>query len=449
MKMKNLPSSLFTVVLLFILNSKANAMDPSLGQFLYSKQQQIQNFSETITNKIPRIVWRFYDATRLEDWETASNLFHQINAASRRYANVTNDDSLTPALATLIWPPLSESYGVFEQFHEWNNRWLHRYGKEIIGSIPPGSIYFGGTDPGRFIISAQCESQVEGKPFFTLTQNQLADSTYFDYLRAMYGKKIKIPSVEDVQQTFEDYSTDAMRRQHGGQLKPGEDVRVVNGRVQVSGQVAVMQINGLLARKIFDNNPGRDFYVEESFPLDWMYPYLTPHGLIFQLNRTAHDRIAEAEILKDQEYWKKLTDETLGNWLDEKTSINDVCNFAYKYGLGNQLADYPGDKDFAANDEVRKTFSKLRSSIAGLYAWCAQNATDPNEDKHMYDAADYAFRQSYAMYPCLPEAVYRYVNLLLTRHRTADAVLIVKTTLRLTPDNEALQSLLSQLERSH
>ncbi len=208
----------------------------------------------------------------------------------------TDDDAITPALGTLIWPPISESYGAYEQFHEWNNRWLHRFGREIIKSIPPGSIYFGGTDPGRFVISVLCQSQVDGKPFFTLTQNQLADQTYLEYFRAMYGKKIHIPTAEDSQKAFEEYTQDVDRRRKLGQLKPGEDVRVVNGRVQVSGQVAVMQINALLVKKIFDDNPGHQFFIEESFPLDWMYPYLTPHGLIFQLHRETLAEISAKEV---------------------------------------------------------------------------------------------------------------------------------------------------------
>ncbi|HOX04467.1 MAG TPA: hypothetical protein P5555_19690 [Candidatus Paceibacterota bacterium] len=44
-------------------------------------------------------------------------------------------------------------------------------------------------------------------------------------------------------------------------------------------------INALLARKLFDANPGREFYIEESFPLDWMYPHLSPHGLIMKIHR--------------------------------------------------------------------------------------------------------------------------------------------------------------------
>ena len=45
------------------------------------------------------------------------------------------------------------------------------------------------------------------------------------------------------------------------QIKPGEDVRVVDNRISVSGQVAVMAINALLTKIIFDKNPTNEFYV--------------------------------------------------------------------------------------------------------------------------------------------------------------------------------------------
>ena len=73
-------------------------------------------------------------------------------------------------------------------------------------------------------------------------------------------------------------------------MKPGEDVNIENGRVQVSGQVAVMVINGLLCKVIFDNNPTNEFFVEESFPLDWMYHYETPFGVIMKINRNSGHR---------------------------------------------------------------------------------------------------------------------------------------------------------------
>jgi len=91
-------------------------------------------------------------------------------------------------------------------------------------------------------------------------------------------KEINTPSAQESQRAFEEYIMDAQRRLQANQLKPGEDVRIVEDKVQVAGQTAVMAINGLLTKVIFDQNPDHEFYVEESFPLDWMFPHLTPFG---------------------------------------------------------------------------------------------------------------------------------------------------------------------------
>ncbi len=100
-------------------------------------------------------------------------------------------------------------------------------------------------------------------------------------------------SNEDSARCFKEYLDDAQRRldhdrrlpNEPRQIKPGEDVRIVDNRVTVSGQVAVMAINALLTKVMFEKNPDREFYVEESFPLDWMYPHLTPYGVIMKINR--------------------------------------------------------------------------------------------------------------------------------------------------------------------
>ena len=99
-------------------------------------------------------------------------------------------------------------------------------------------------------------------------------------------KVLYIPTSEDSQKCFQDYLQDVSQRFQDHQLKPGENEKFEkNGHVQVSGQVAVMSINALLAKIIFDRNPGHEFYIEESFPLDWMYPHLEPHGLIMKIDR--------------------------------------------------------------------------------------------------------------------------------------------------------------------
>src|SRR5262249_46140925 len=68
-------------------------------------------------------------------------------------------------------------------------------------------------------------------------------------------REIYTPTPEDSQRCFQDYLQDAQRRLQLNQLKPGEDVKIIDNRVQVSGQIAVMSINGLLTKVIFDHNP--------------------------------------------------------------------------------------------------------------------------------------------------------------------------------------------------
>src|SRR5438477_152832 len=90
-------------------------------------------------------------------------------------------------------------------------------------------------------------------------------------------------------------------------------------------------------------------------------------------------------------------------------------------------------------------FSKLRSSIGGVYAWRAKEASDSSEKKRMLDAADFAFRQAYALCPYSPEAVFRYVNLLLEQDRNAEALQIAQVTFRIVPENDQVRDLVRRV----
>ena len=70
----------------------------------------------------------------------------------------------------------------------------------------------------------------------------------------------------------------------------------------------VIGIRELLTKTIFDKNPDREFYVEESFPLDWMYPYLEPHGLIMKINRQPLPEMSDEIVQRDRDYWTKYID---------------------------------------------------------------------------------------------------------------------------------------------
>ena len=338
---------------------------------------------------------------------------------------------------------------------------------------------------------------------YIITQNALADNTYMNYIRAHYNRTTQIDSpffqemlrsssdierdrtnflsravgpldhyftslgkrIEDRRRTdgvypkkemyiatpddssrcYSEYINDAQRRLAAGQLKPGEDVRVIDNRVQVSGQVAVMAINGLLTKVMFDHNPDREFYVEESFPLDWMFPHLTPFGIIMKINRNPVPEITKEMTDKDHSFWSQYSQRLIGNFITYDTSVKDICDFAVRTYLHGDFKTFKGEPAFVRDDNGQKAFSKLRSSIAGIYTYRINLSKSGDEQQRMIKEADFAFRQAFAFCPYSPEAVFRYCNLLATLNRLDDAILVAQTCSLFDRDNPSVRGLIQNL----
>lgn len=261
-------------------------------------------------------------------------------------------------------------------------------------------------------------------------------------------REIQTPSGPDSQVAFEDYVMDAQRRLQLNQLLPGEDVSIVDDQVAVRGQVAVMAINALLTRKIFDANPGHEFYIEESFPLEWMYPHLSPYGVIMKLNREPLEMLTEDMVRKDHLFWRQYSERLIGDWISYDTTVQEICDFAIRVYLHHDFTGLDeGQRKFARDDNAQKAFSKLRSSLGGLYAWRVKNAKGQEEKRRMMDEADFAFRQSFAYCPYSPEALFRYANLLMTQARLDEALILAETSLRFDEENRNVQGLVENLRQ--
>jgi hypothetical protein len=364
----------------------------------------------------------FFAAAKSGNWLAVSNVFANFQNHAPQYSHAgTNDERLTGT----PWAAVLETFGAFEALHNAGEKYFNLYASDVIQSIPAGSIYFGGSDNGRFIITAMQKSQVNGDPFFTLTQNALADGGYLDYLRSMYGDKIYIPTSEDSQKCFNDYSADAKSRLQNHQLKRGENVRVdQNGKVQVSGMVAVMAVNGLIAKVILDKNTSQDFYVQQSFPLDWMYPYLEPHGIIFKLNYEPLTELSDDTIQQDQDYWTKIVSPMVGDWLNDDTPVKDVTSFAQKVYFKHDYSGFKGDRGFVENSYASGVFAWDRSNIAQLYVWRMKQAATAGEKERMARAADFAFRQAVALCPSIKQTAFDYADFLTSQNRRDDAALV-------------------------
>ena len=261
-------------------------------------------------------------------------------------------------------------------------------------------------------------------------------------------REIYSATPDDSQRCFQEYMADAQRRMQQNQLKPGEDVKIIDNRVQVSGQVAVMNINGLLTKVIFDHNPKNEFFVEESFPLDWMYPYLTPFGIIMKINRQPLPMLTEDILNRDHQFWRQFSKRLTGDIIDYDTPLKQITDWIEKAYLRHDLNGFTGDRRFLHDDDAQKSFSKLRSSIAGIYAWRLGPQAPPEyrpknnaEYQRLLKETDFAFRQAFAFCPYSPEAVFRYSQLLLQLQRFDDALLVAETCLKLDPYNGQVRGL--------
>src|SRR5258706_11417645 len=183
-------------------------------------------------------------------------------------------------------------------------------------------IYVGGTDPGCFIPTFLNETS-EGERHITLTQNALADGTYLEYLNFLYGEKLSTLTQEDSQRAFQDYIADAQKRlEHDQQfpdepkqIRPGEDIQVTDGKVEVGGQVAVMGINEKLLEALMQKNPGISFAIQESFPMRSTYADALPLGPLMELGARDDQNTFTAErAAQSLDYWRNAAQQALSDF---------------------------------------------------------------------------------------------------------------------------------------
>jgi len=138
----------------------------------------------------------------------------------------------------------------------------------------------------RFIVTALCQNQIEGKPFFVVSPNQLNDPFYLEYLRQMYGSKIGIRPVDQQNQALQiSFGCAATKAARSGETgRNGSNQRIWNRCIPM-GRVPD-GVRGYVLWYLMQKNPTREFYYETlSRQSSGTYSYLEPHGLIMKLNR--------------------------------------------------------------------------------------------------------------------------------------------------------------------
>jgi len=372
-----------------------------LNQFGRSRRELVHALAKHLKVDVPDDVERFFHAVESGRWE-------EIDAAHN--ALLKGGDLTTPRSAELhqIWRAVQETWGIAREAHNWPAQKLLDYGEAVLGSLRPGMIYIGGTDPGCFIPTFLNETS-EGERHITLTQNALADGTYLDYLNFLYGDRIATLTQEDSQRAFKDYTADAEKRlrhdqqfpDEPKQVRPGENVRLVDGNVQVSGQAAVMAINEKLFQRLMEKNPDASFAIEQSFAFKSTYGGATPAGPIMELRaQEEQNTLTRERAAQSVDYWRAI---------------------AEQFTSGTEGADSLFPK-FA--------YAKMAAEQAALLL-----------DRGYPAEAEQALRLANEIGPGSPEAVFGLLNLLKEQGRLEDALTVAENTLRKLPSQERLQSI--------
>jgi hypothetical protein len=282
-----------------------------MKQFAQSRREIMRAMARQKNIEVPALVERFFDALEGGDWAEIEAAFDAINGGE---SNAGHSSERLPEVARL-WGPIIDAYGAAEQVHLWPAQKLLDYGNAVLGALRPGMVYVGGTDEGRWVPTLLNDTG-EGERRIVITQNGLADGTYSEYIRFLYGDRFNALSEDDSRKVFADYIADAQKRMEHDQqfpnepkqIRDNEHVTMVDGKSQVGGMVAVMDINQRLLRLLMEKNPDLSFALQESFQFKDTYPEALPLGPIMELGAQDQSSFTAERAAASVAYWRSVAD---------------------------------------------------------------------------------------------------------------------------------------------
>ena len=291
------------------------------------------------------------------------------------------------------------------------------YGHDMLNDLPPNSFIFGGTDPGRFVPTYMIfgesfeknkrDPHFDRRDLYIVTQNALADNLYNHYIRSQYS--YERPSTFN---WFERWLGRDRVYPKGLLILPHREEIIAlynecmrsfqqNPNAALNPQTNPAVLNTAIAQWIFLNNRDQHrFFVEESFPMPWSYPYAIPHGLCYEINHDPLPTLSPAVVAQDQKFWT--------DYIERLKKVN-----GYK------------------EDELgRHSFAKLRNTTGNIYSARNMNAE-----------AEFAYRQALELWPGNSETTENLINVLTREGHLQDAADLAAASLLCDPDSKPLQKI--------
>ena len=125
------------------------------AEFSKRRRALVHAIAKHFNVEVPSDVERFFAAVDSGKWE-------EIDAAHEALL-MPGQGFNQPRSAELhkIWRAIQETWGIAREAHTWPAQTLLDYGQAALGSLRPGMVYVGGTDPGCFVPTFLKHSTIE------------------------------------------------------------------------------------------------------------------------------------------------------------------------------------------------------------------------------------------------------------------------------------------------
>jgi hypothetical protein len=335
-----------------------------------------------------------------------------------------------PGLCLALLPLWSN----FDDGNQANHWFGYDFGHDIMVPMDRNAVYYGGSDYGRFVptymafVESQQPKRWKRDPSFdrrdvaVITQNALCDSFYSQYIRQQYDPRFrpkpgaytpfekwlgrpaefpKIPvtclSPTELTACWTEYLA-----------RPEVQARIRSGETGANGirpgTNDVFEINAIAAEHIFDKNKAaHTFYLEQSVPMKWTYPYMLPDGLIFRLSPTKLAALPPAAIAADYQYWDAYAARLLASPV------------------------------FRIDDDATVTFATLAYNHADLYRWRNQAKDE-----------EYFLKLAVRLCPQLQSAVLRLNDVYVYEKRFDEAVALMRQAVQDDSRNEIFPDVVNE-----
>ena len=349
-------------------------------QFARNRRALAHALAERFKIEVPADVERFFAAVEAGNWDEIDAAFKPIGDRYKAKPPPRDID--------VLWGPILEALGVAESAHDWPAERLLDYGDAVLGSLRPGMVYVGGTDPGRFIPTLLNDTS-DGERHVIITQNGLAASSYLDYLNFLYGDRLETLTHEDSNRAFQDYYSDLQRRLEHDREFPNEPKRVLTGEnspssdaprsitskdglVEISGSTAMMAVNERLLQMLLQKNPELSFALEESFPLRSTYADATLLGPITEIRAQDPQSALTAErAAQSIEYWRTIAEQFRINPDESEESVAFKTYSKLAVAQANLFADHnltsEAEQAYRIANQICPANVEATTGLAGVF----------------------------------------------------------------------------------